>query len=103
MNYFITDDTTLERILLLVSGLLVIKPGLTTDIIGFALAGYLIYMLGFTPGFPYLGDMDERIATPRLATPRTKNHAGMVGIAASQTGIYLIESPGGWQLIGRTP
>ncbi|MBV1820295.1 5-oxoprolinase subunit PxpB [Clostridium cochlearium] len=64
---------------------------------------YLIYMLGFTPGFPYLGGMDEKIATPRLKSPRTKITKGSVGIAGSQTGIYPIDSPGGWQLIGRTP
>lgn len=64
---------------------------------------YLIYMLGFTPGFSYLGGMDERIATPRLENPRTKIPAGSTGIAGSQTGIYPIDSPGGWQLIGRTP
>ncbi|NLT93941.1 MAG: 5-oxoprolinase subunit PxpB [Clostridia bacterium] len=66
-------------------------------------ADYLFYMLGFTPGFTYLGGMSEKIATPRLKTPRTKIPAGSVGIAGSQTGIYPIESPGGWQLIGRTP
>ena len=64
---------------------------------------YLIYMLGFTPGFPYLGGMSERIAAPRLKTPRVRIPAGSVGIAGKQTGIYPIESPGGWQLIGRTP
>ncbi|MBU5485112.1 5-oxoprolinase subunit PxpB [Clostridium sp. MSJ-11] len=64
---------------------------------------YLIYMLGFTPGFPYLGGMDEKISTPRLKEPRTKINRGSVGIAGSQTGIYPIDSPGGWQLIGRTP
>jgi len=64
---------------------------------------YLVYMLGFTPGFPYLGGMSERIAAPRLAQPRVAIPAGSVGIAGSQTGIYPIESPGGWQLIGRTP
>jgi len=64
---------------------------------------YLIYMIGFTPGFPYLGGMDDKIATPRLQTPRTKIPVGSVGIAGKQTGIYPIESPGGWQLIGRTP
>jgi KipI family sensor histidine kinase inhibitor len=64
---------------------------------------YLIYMLGFTPGFPYLGGMNKKIATPRLETPRVKIEAGSVGIAGEQTGIYPISSPGGWQLIGQTP
>ena len=64
---------------------------------------YLIYMLGFTPGFTYLGGMSEAIATPRLAQPRVKIPAGSVGIAGGQTGVYPIDSPGGWQLIGRTP
>jgi len=64
---------------------------------------YLIYMLGFTPGFTYLGGMSDEIATPRLQTPRVKIPAGSVGIAGSQTGIYPIDSPGGWQLIGLTP
>ncbi|HWQ29909.1 MAG TPA: 5-oxoprolinase subunit PxpB [Negativicutes bacterium] len=64
---------------------------------------YRIYMLGFSPGFPYLGGMNEKIETPRLKTPRTKIPAGSVGIAGKQTGIYPMESPGGWQLIGRTP
>jgi len=64
---------------------------------------YRIYMLGFTPGFPYLGGLDEAIKTPRLATPRTKIPAGSVGIAGGQTGIYPVASPGGWQIIGQTP
>lgn len=64
---------------------------------------YLIYMMGFAPGFPYLGGMSKKIATPRLASPRTKIPAGSVGIAGSQTGVYPLESPGGWQIIGRTP
>ncbi len=64
---------------------------------------YRVYMLGFSPGFPYLGQVPDAIATPRLATPRTKVPAGSVGIAGSQTGIYPQESPGGWRLIGRTP
>ncbi len=64
---------------------------------------YLVYMLGFTPGFCYLGGMDEKISTPRKQKPRKKIPAGAVGIAGHQTGIYPIESPGGWQLIGRTP
>lgn len=64
---------------------------------------YLIYMLGFLPGFPYLGGLDERLHTPRLETPRTSIPAGSVGIGGEQTGIYPLSSPGGWQLIGRTP
>ena len=64
---------------------------------------YRIYMLGFLPGFPYLGGLNERLHTPRLSTPRTKIPAGSVGIGGKQTGIYPMESPGGWQLIGRTP
>jgi inhibitor of KinA len=64
---------------------------------------YLVHMMGFTPGFPYLGGLDERLATPRLATPRQEIPAGSVGIAESQTGVYPFASPGGWRLIGRTP
>lgn len=64
---------------------------------------YLIYMLGFLPGFTYLGGLDERIHTPRLSNPRLKIPAGAVGIGGSQTGIYPMESPGGWQLMGSTP
>lgn len=64
---------------------------------------YLIYMLGFSPGFPYLGGMSEQIACPRLATPRAMVLKGSVGIAGEQTGVYPIESPGGWRIIGRTP
>ncbi len=64
---------------------------------------YLIYMLGFLPGFTYLGGLDERIHTPRLAAPRVRIPAGSVGIGGSQTGIYPMDSPGGWQLMGMTP
>lgn len=63
---------------------------------------YRVYMLGFTPGFPYLGGMDERIRTPRLDSPRLKVKAGSVGIADNQTGIYSLDSPGGWNIIGHT-
>ena len=64
---------------------------------------YLVYMLGFIPGFTYLGGMDESLATPRLKTPRLQIQPGSVGIAGTQTGIYPSLSPGGWQIIGRTP
>ena len=66
-------------------------------------AEYLVYMLGFAPGFPYLGGLDARLATPRRAVPRPLVPAGAVGIAGAQTGIYSLPTPGGWQLIGRTP
>lgn len=64
---------------------------------------YLVYMLGFCPGFPYMGGMDPRIATPRRQSPRLSIPAGSIGIAGEQTGGYPISTPGGWQLIGRTP
>lgn len=63
---------------------------------------YRVYMLGFLPGFSYMGEVDRRIATPRRDTPRTLVPRGSVGIAGSQTGVYSLESPGGWQIIGRT-
>ena len=63
---------------------------------------YTIYMMGFTPGFPYMGKLDDAISTPRLETPRTHVPAGTVAIAGSQTGIYPIDSPGGWRLLGHT-
>jgi inhibitor of KinA len=66
-------------------------------------ANYTVYMMGFTPGFPYLGGLPQELATPRLDSPRTRVPAGSVGIAGSQTGIYPMESPGGWQIIGYTP
>lgn len=78
-----------------------LSPG---EVVSIHSAGlYLVYMLGFTPGFPYLGGLDDRIAAPRRATPRTRIPAGSVGIADRQTGIYPQASPGGWNLIGRTP
>ncbi|QKG56210.1 5-oxoprolinase subunit PxpB [Hymenobacter sp. BRD128] len=64
---------------------------------------YLVYMVGFAPGFPYLGGLDARLTTPRRAQPRALVPAGAVGIAGAQTGVYSLPTPGGWQLIGRTP
>jgi inhibitor of KinA len=64
---------------------------------------YTVYMIGFTPGFAYLGGLDERLVTPRRKEPRKCVPAGSVGIADRQTGIYSMNSPGGWQIIGRTP
>jgi len=66
-------------------------------------ATYQVYMIGFTPGFAYMGELPDTIATPRKKTPRTSVPRGSVGIAQSQTGVYPVESPGGWQIIGRTP
>lgn len=79
--------------------------GLTTEeVIKIHSSGeYLVHMIGFSPGFPYLGGMSTKIASPRKQTPRLKIPARSVGIAGTQTGIYPIETPGGWQLIGRTP
>jgi inhibitor of KinA len=68
-----------------------------------ASAAYLVYFLGFAPGFAYLGDVAEQLATPRLPSPRKSVPAGSVGIAGRQTGVYPISTPGGWRLLGRTP
>ena len=64
---------------------------------------YRVYMLGFTPGFPYLGSVPDRLAIARLSTPRRVVPAGSVGIAENQTGIYPVATPGGWRIVGRTP
>ena len=79
--------------------------GLTTDeVIRIHTAGtYPVYIIGFLPGFPYLGNLDERIHTPRRKTPRTAIPAGAVGIGGAQTGVYPVESPGGWHILGITP
>ena len=66
-------------------------------------AVYTVYMIGFVPGFPYLGGLSEKLTAPRKQNPRAAIPAGSVGIAGQQTGIYPLETPGGWQIIGRTP
>lgn len=76
------------------------RPDDVIDI--FLSRAYRVYMIGFLPGFPYMGEVDERIAAPRLATPRARVPAGSIGIAGKQAGIYPLDSPGGWNLIGRT-
>lgn len=77
-----------------------LSPSDVIDI--FTSVTYRVFMLGFLPGFTYMGEVDERIATPRLETPRTVVPKGSVGIAGRQTGIYSLRCPGGWQIIGRT-
>jgi KipI family sensor histidine kinase inhibitor len=78
-----------------------LSPGEVADV--HAAPAYRVYMLGFTPGFLFLGGLDRRLHTPRLPEPRARVPAGSVGIAGAQTGAYAIASPGGWRLIGRTP
>jgi inhibitor of KinA len=74
------------------------------DVVALHAAGdYRVHLIGFVPGFPYLGGLDARLATPRRESPRTVVPAGSVGIGGAQTGVYPVESPGGWHLIGRTP
>ena len=79
--------------------------GMTAEevILAHSSASYTVYFLGFAPGFAYMGGLPEAIAAPRLDTPRKVVPAGSVGIAGSQTGVYPLDSPGGWRLIGRTP
>lgn len=77
-----------------------LKPSQVIEI--FLSKTYRVFMLGFLPGFAYMGELDERIASPRKQTPSTKVPKGSVGIAGLQTGIYPLESPGGWQIIGKT-
>lgn len=85
--------------------LLARRQGLSTNEVISLHSGrtYQVYMLGFLPGFAYMGQVDERIALPRRPQPRVRVEPGSIGIAGRQTGIYPLPSPGGWQLIGRTP
>ncbi|MEO6654625.1 MAG: 5-oxoprolinase subunit PxpB [Pyrinomonadaceae bacterium] len=77
-----------------------LSPGKVIEI--FTASTYRVFMLGFLPGFSYMGEVDDRIATPRKPSPRLRVPKGSVGIAGKQTGVYSLESPGGWQIIGRT-
>jgi len=81
------------------------KVGMTSEqvIELHASTSYLVYFLGFVPGFAYLGELPEALVTPRLATPRKRVSPGSVGIAGRQTGVYPFATPGGWRLLGRTP
>jgi KipI family sensor histidine kinase inhibitor len=90
------DGIDLER----VAELHALTPGEVIEIHSASI--YKVYMLGFSPGFPYLGDLDSRLHTPRLPSPRTRVAAGSVAIGGEHTGIYPVESPGGWNIIGRT-
>lgn len=75
-----------------------------TEVIDIHTVGqYIVFMIGFVPGFAYMGGMDSRLSTPRKEVPNVKIPAGSVGIAGNQTGIYPMETPGGWQIIGKTP
>ena len=84
---------------------LAVKRGLTRDaaVAIHSEARYHVHMLGFVPGFAYLGGLDARLVTPRRETPRARVPAGSVGIGGEQTGVYPLETPGGWNIIGRTP
>jgi inhibitor of KinA len=79
--------------------------GMTADqvVLAHVASEHVIFMLGFSPGFPYIGGLDPRLSVPRRPTPRTRIPAGTVAIARDQTAIYSFETPGGWNLIGRTP
>lgn len=87
-----------------IAGLAAIQGISVADVVSLHTAvTYRVYMIGFLPGFAYMGSVDAQLATPRKAIPRKSVPAGSVGIAGEQTGIYPLTSPGGWQLIGRTP
>ena len=96
----VSFDSTIAPDLDYVASINGISPKEVIEI--FVSEAYRVYMLGFLPGFPYMGKLNKKIAAPRKKSPRTKIAKGSVGIAGRQTGIYPLESPGGWQIIGRT-